>query len=215
MSTTAPPPQQDQERDTAPERELISPHLQPQEISFPFPKSLHTTAHLHLTFLDTSTMVFMTTTTPGADGSGGSGAGSGSVKPMGSLVYAMPDVRSSLYIIRCMHACMQFAICNVECVLVVVLRLAILVSQTQSIQSSLHFPYFIHPLKLQILFHLFSSCPLVICFISGLYLTQPPAHLPTLHHLNNSPILTGECGIRDSRRKDPRAPLESARVRWM
>ncbi|BDD57255.1 hypothetical protein MPDQ_002921 [Monascus purpureus] len=64
--------------------EQVRPHIKPEEISFPLPKSLYTTAHIHLTFLDTSVMVFLTTTTVG-------GNSAGSVKPMGSFVYAMPD----------------------------------------------------------------------------------------------------------------------------
>ncbi|KJK62834.1 hypothetical protein P875_00034307 [Aspergillus parasiticus SU-1] len=55
----------------------------PQELSFPLPKALHTTAHIHLTLLDTCTTVFLATSTPGDS--------AGSVKPMGSFVYAMPD----------------------------------------------------------------------------------------------------------------------------
>lgn len=58
------------------------PH--PHEISFPLPKALHTTAHIHLTRLDTCTTVFLATSTPGDSG--------GTMKPMGSFVYAMPDV---------------------------------------------------------------------------------------------------------------------------
>ncbi|KAL4940377.1 hypothetical protein BDV06DRAFT_20807 [Aspergillus oleicola] len=53
------------------------------ELSFPLPKALHTTAHIHLTVLDTCTMIFLATSTPGDS--------SGSVKPMGSFIYAMPD----------------------------------------------------------------------------------------------------------------------------
>ncbi|KAL2838886.1 hypothetical protein BJY01DRAFT_219619 [Aspergillus pseudoustus] len=59
----------------------------PMELSFPLPKSLHTTAHIHLTVLDSCTMVFLATSTPGDS--------AGSVKPMGSLIYAMPDRTSS------------------------------------------------------------------------------------------------------------------------
>lgn len=61
-----------------------SPQLQPKELSFPLSKVLHTTAHVHLTVLETCVMVFVTVTTPGE--------GTGSTKPMGSFVYAMPDV---------------------------------------------------------------------------------------------------------------------------
>ncbi|KAL4917779.1 hypothetical protein BDW62DRAFT_201337 [Aspergillus aurantiobrunneus] len=55
----------------------------PMELSFPLPKALYTTAHIHLTMLDTCTMVFLATST--------SGDSTGSVKPMGSFIYAMPD----------------------------------------------------------------------------------------------------------------------------
>ncbi|PYI27009.1 hypothetical protein BP00DRAFT_429779 [Aspergillus indologenus CBS 114.80] len=64
----------------------IPPRLHPQEISFPLPKALHTTAHIHLTLLDTCAMVFLATSTPGDS--------AGTVKPMGSLIYAMPDLKS-------------------------------------------------------------------------------------------------------------------------
>ncbi|EIT79922.1 hypothetical protein F9C07_1079386 [Aspergillus flavus] len=66
-----------------PQVENVAPHAKPQELSFPLPKALHTTAHIHLTFLDTCTTVFLATSTPGDS--------AGSVKPMGSFVYAMPD----------------------------------------------------------------------------------------------------------------------------
>ncbi|KAJ5625131.1 hypothetical protein N7510_001440 [Penicillium lagena] len=66
-----------------PQTELVTPHVIPLETSFALPRSLHTTAHLHLTFLDTCSMVFVTTTTPGDS--------TASAKPMGSFVYAMPD----------------------------------------------------------------------------------------------------------------------------
>ena len=68
----------------ATQTELIQPQLHPKELSFPLPKALHTTAHVHLTALETCVMVFVTASTPGES--------SGSVKPMGSFVYAMPDV---------------------------------------------------------------------------------------------------------------------------
>ncbi|THC90015.1 hypothetical protein EYZ11_010529 [Aspergillus tanneri] len=65
----------------------MTSHLQPhpQEISFPLPKALHTTAHIHLTILDTCATVFLATSTPGDSG--------GTLKPMGSFVYAMPDTQ--------------------------------------------------------------------------------------------------------------------------
>ncbi|KAF7593288.1 hypothetical protein BBP40_011747 [Aspergillus hancockii] len=63
--------------------ENVAPQVQPQEISFPFPKALHTNAHIHLTLFDTCATVFLATSTPGDS--------AGSVKPMGSFIYAMPD----------------------------------------------------------------------------------------------------------------------------
>ena len=75
-----------------PNVEPVAPHTKPEEISFPLPKSLYTTAHIHLTFLETSVVAFLTTTTPGDS--------AGSIRPLGSFVYAMPDVsgRSIIYI---------------------------------------------------------------------------------------------------------------------
>jgi pentose-5-phosphate-3-epimerase len=66
-----------------PHPELTLPSVKAQEVSFTLPKALHTTAHVHLNFLDHCAMVFLATSSPG-DG--------GSIKPMGSFVYAMPDV---------------------------------------------------------------------------------------------------------------------------
>ncbi|KAE8353341.1 hypothetical protein BDV28DRAFT_133293 [Aspergillus coremiiformis] len=66
-----------------PQIKTEAPYIRPQEISLPLPKALHTTAHIHLTLLETCTMVFLTTSTPGDSG--------WSVKPMGSFIYAMPD----------------------------------------------------------------------------------------------------------------------------
>ncbi|KAK2762110.1 hypothetical protein FQN54_001117 [Arachnomyces sp. PD_36] len=60
-----------------------TPSLKPLELSFPLPKTPHTTLHIHLTFLATSVMVFITTTSMGDSG--------GTVKGMGSFVYAIPD----------------------------------------------------------------------------------------------------------------------------
>lgn len=78
---TVPPP-------AIPQPELVDPSFTPQEISFPLPKALHTTAHVHLSFLDHCAMVFLSTSTPGDS--------AGSVKPLGSFVYAMPDVSTCL-----------------------------------------------------------------------------------------------------------------------
>ncbi|OQD78157.1 hypothetical protein PENDEC_c001G02796 [Penicillium decumbens] len=75
---------------TAPEllqTERVTPDLKPQQLSFPLPRALHTTGHVHLTFLDHCIMAFLTTSTPGDS--------AGSIKPLGSFVYAMPDRTSS------------------------------------------------------------------------------------------------------------------------
>lgn len=69
---------------SVPRTQQVSPDLKPQELSFPLPKALHTTGHVHLTFLGHCATVFLATSTPGDSG--------GSVKPLGSFVYAMPDV---------------------------------------------------------------------------------------------------------------------------
>jgi hypothetical protein len=94
MTTTAPP--------TIPQTELVSPTLKPQELSFPLPKALHTTGHVHLTFLGHCVMVHLATSTPGDS--------SGSFKPMGSFVYAMPDVSPPLSL-----ACSSSALSNHSC----------------------------------------------------------------------------------------------------
>lgn len=80
MATVAPP--------SIPQAEPADPSFKPLEISFPLPKALHTTAHVHLTFLDHCAMVFLATSTAGDSG--------GTVKPLGSFVYAMPDVSATL-----------------------------------------------------------------------------------------------------------------------
>ena len=66
--------------------ELVSPSFKPQEISFSLPRALHTTAHIQLTLLGRCAMIFLATSTPGDS--------AGSFKPLGSFVYAMPDVSS-------------------------------------------------------------------------------------------------------------------------
>lgn len=53
-----------------------------EEIALALPRALHTTAHIHLTFQAAHTTVFVATTVPGESGE----------KPLGSFVYAMPDV---------------------------------------------------------------------------------------------------------------------------
>lgn len=67
-----------------PQPELTAPSVKPQEVSFTLPKAFHTTAHVHLNFLGHCAMVFLATSSPAESG--------GSIKPMGSFVYAMPDV---------------------------------------------------------------------------------------------------------------------------
>lgn len=57
---------------------------QPIEISFPLPKAPHAILHCQLTFLEACSMIHLTTTEIGQSGS--------SITPMGSLVYAIPDV---------------------------------------------------------------------------------------------------------------------------
>lgn len=79
MATVAPPP--------FAQAEPADPSFKPQEISFPLPKALHTTAHVHLSFLENCAMIFLATSTPGDSG--------GTVKPLGSFVYALPDVSVS------------------------------------------------------------------------------------------------------------------------
>ena len=88
MTAPAPP--------TIPETELVSPTFKPQEISFPLPKALHTTGHIHLSFLKHCAIAYLVTSTPGDS--------AGSVKPVGSFVYAMPDV-SSLFVIFLLPSC--------------------------------------------------------------------------------------------------------------
>ena len=49
------------------------------------PKSIFTNVHIHLTLLAASAIVFLTTTAAGES--------VGTARPMGSFVYAMPNVR--------------------------------------------------------------------------------------------------------------------------
>lgn len=75
--------------------ERVTPSLKPQEISFPLPRALHTTGHVHLTVLAHCATVFLSTSTPGDS--------SGSIKPLGSFVYAMPDVSFDKFLVaRCL-----------------------------------------------------------------------------------------------------------------
>lgn len=76
------------EHPAIPHAENITSQTNHQEITFPLPRSLHTTAHIHFTFEETYAMVFLATTLPGDSGE----------KPLGSFVYAMPDVRRLYYL---------------------------------------------------------------------------------------------------------------------
>lgn len=71
-----------------PQPELTAPTVKPTEVSFTLPKAFHTTAHVHLNFLGHCAMVFLATSSPADSG--------GSIKPMGSFVYAMPDVSTQI-----------------------------------------------------------------------------------------------------------------------
>lgn len=92
METTSAP-------SSVPHMEPATPSLKPLEFSFPLPRTPHTTLHIHLTFMATSTLAFLSTTRPG-DLGGGQGGGA-SLRPMGSFVYAMPDVSSILRGLYC------------------------------------------------------------------------------------------------------------------
>lgn len=61
-----------------------SPTLQPTHLAVPLPFSPHTTLHLQITRLETSTLIFLSSTDPSS---------SGSQSALGSFVYAMPNVR--------------------------------------------------------------------------------------------------------------------------
>lgn len=57
--------------------------IAPNDFSFPLRLSPHTTLHIQLTSLATSTLIFLTTKSP---------ANPSSVSALGSFVYAMPNV---------------------------------------------------------------------------------------------------------------------------
>lgn len=63
---------------------MMATNVNPIEISFPLPKAPHAILHGHLTFLDGCVVVHLTTSEFGESGS--------SLAPLGSFVYAMPDV---------------------------------------------------------------------------------------------------------------------------
>lgn len=62
----------------------MATNVSPVEISFPLPKTPHAILHGHLTFLDGCAVVHLTTSELGDTRS--------SIAPLGSFVYAMPDV---------------------------------------------------------------------------------------------------------------------------
>ena len=57
----------------------------PLQLSFVLPRNPHGTLHLHLTFLPSSVTLFLTLSSLGDPVQ--------TVAPMGSFVYALPDVR--------------------------------------------------------------------------------------------------------------------------
>jgi hypothetical protein len=64
--------------------ETTTPSFKPLQISFPVPRHLHLNLQAHLTFLDSCSMVHLTTSLLGEGGS--------THAPLGSFVYAIPDV---------------------------------------------------------------------------------------------------------------------------
>lgn len=59
----------------------------PIQLSFPLPKAPETRIHIHLTIQATSVLLFLTTTANGD---------TSTTVPLGSFVYALPDVRGVL-----------------------------------------------------------------------------------------------------------------------
>ncbi|KAL8839607.1 MAG: hypothetical protein Q9176_004348 [Flavoplaca citrina] len=59
-----------------------SPTLQRKQLAIPLPQIPHTTLHMQITTLDTSSLIFLTSTDPST---------SGSLSALGSFVYAMPN----------------------------------------------------------------------------------------------------------------------------
>jgi hypothetical protein len=66
----------------------LKPSVRPIELSFPLPKAPETKIHVHLTINSTSILLFLTTVY---------GGGFPTEAPLGSFVYALPDV-SGIYI---------------------------------------------------------------------------------------------------------------------
>ncbi|KIW33025.1 uncharacterized protein PV07_04528 [Cladophialophora immunda] len=69
----------------------MEPSFKPVHISFPMPRHPHLNFHAHLSFMGNCTMAHLTTTNIAEDES--------TVPPMGSLVYAMPDMRNDRNVI--------------------------------------------------------------------------------------------------------------------
>ena len=69
----------------------MEPSFSPVEISFPLPKHPHLKFHAHLSFLGKCNIIHLTTTDLDLSDS--------SLPPMGSFVYAMPDVRWELNLV--------------------------------------------------------------------------------------------------------------------
>jgi hypothetical protein len=63
----------------------FQPSVKPIELSLPLPKAPETQIHIHLTINTTSLLLFLTTIYGGETGTG---------VPLGSFVYALPDVSS-------------------------------------------------------------------------------------------------------------------------
>ena len=61
----------------------IPPNLHPKQLSVSLPLTPHTTMHMQVMALQTSSMVFLTTTDP---------SNSSSLSALGSFVYSMPNV---------------------------------------------------------------------------------------------------------------------------
>jgi hypothetical protein len=63
---------------------MAEPSVKPIELSFPMPKAPETRIHMHLTIQTTSLLLFLTTALNG---------NTSEAVPLGSFVYALPDVR--------------------------------------------------------------------------------------------------------------------------
>lgn len=66
----------------------MEPSFSPVEISFPLPKHPHLNFHAHLSFLGNCNIIHLTTTDLDQSDR--------TLPPMGSFVYAMPDVRPNV-----------------------------------------------------------------------------------------------------------------------